>query len=444
MRPTRFSPRLLLLVLTLSLSLAGCSLGGEGGGGGGGTSSGNPLPTATTPPTAAPAANPPATPDAGRVVGQSAPAPTGTVPANRPAPTAAPNAPTAVAVNAPGPAGQPQAGTAASFPDVAGVAERVRPATVLVQNLVQGRARGGQLPGQPGQGGPGEVPQGAGTGFIYDPAGFIITNDHVVRGAERLRVVLPPPDNRYFDAQLVGRDLNTDLAVLKIEPFPNMPTVPLGNSSDLRVGEWVVAIGNALSLENGPTVTAGVVSALGREVPEPSEAPGVPGPRLYNLIQTDAAINPGNSGGPLVNLRGEVVGVNTLGAAEANTIGFAIAIDTAKPIVQQLRQNGRVNRAYLGISSATVTPSIAAAISLPRTDGVVIDEVVQGTPAARAGLQPRDIIIGIGDVQVRNQGNLQLALIQRFRAGDTVDVRIDRGGSEQTVRVTLGERPPDR
>ena len=175
-----------------------------------------------------------------------------------------------------------------------------------------------------------------------------MTNNHVVEGAQTLRVQLPPPDGRTFEARLVGRDPQTDLAVLKIDA-PDLPTVPLGSSSALRPGEWVVAIGNALALPGGPTVTAGVVSALGRDTQEPGAQPGQAGPTLYDLVQTDAAINPGNSGGPLVTLRGEVVGVNTLGAAEAQGINFAIAIDGAKPIVAPLRQNGRVVRGYLGV-----------------------------------------------------------------------------------------------
>lgn len=428
-----FSPRLLLVALTLSLSLAGCSLAGESTSGTAGARS-TPLPTATSPPP-----NPTST-TGPRPLGQVAPTPTGTAPASAPAAPATVTAPAAAAPAGQG-AGQGGTRTAAQggLPDIVAVAERVRPATVLVQNLGQGRGRGVQLPGQPGQGGSGEVPQGAGTGFIYDPAGFIITNNHVIEGAQRLRVVMPPPDNRQFDAELIGTDPRTDLAVLKITA-PDLPTVPLGNSSDLRVGEWVVAIGNALSLPGGPTVTAGVVSALGRTVREPGPQPGTRGPELFDLIQTDAAINPGNSGGPLVNLRGEVVGVNTLGAAEVNTIGFAISINSAKPIVQQLRQNGRVVRGFLGIDSDTVTPSIATAFGLPRNNGVVINQVVPGTPAAQADLQPGDVIFGINDLPVTGQADLQNALTNQFKPGDTVTLRINRGGNEQTVRLTLGEQ----
>ncbi|MGN6759612.1 MAG: S1C family serine protease, partial [Thermomicrobiales bacterium] len=204
--------------------------------------------------------------------------------------------------------------TASTLPDIASVAAKVRPATVLIYNYGQ-TSNGRGIPGQGAQGGSGDVPQGAGTGFIIDPTGYIITNNHVVEGAQKLTVTLPPPDNRSFTATLVGRDPQTDLAVVKVDG-QNLPTVPLGNSSALRVGDWVVAIGNALALQGGPTVTAGVVSATGRDEQEPPNASGSAA-TLYDLIQTDAAINPGNSGGPLVNMQGEVVGVNTLGTTQA-------------------------------------------------------------------------------------------------------------------------------
>jgi len=328
----------------------------------------------------------------------------------------------------------------AALPDIAGVAAQVRPATVLVLNLVPGQTPGGSL-ASPTPGGSG-VPQGAGTGFIIDPSGIIVTNNHVVEGAQSLRVVLPPPDNRSFDAQLVGRDPQTDLAVIKIAAS-NLPTVPLGNSEALRPGDWVVAVGNALDLTGGPTVTQGVVSATGRDQQEPptASAPNAAGPTLYDLIQTDAAINPGNSGGPLVNLQGQVVGINTLGSSQAQGIGFAISIDGAKPIIDQLRQNGTVTRAYLGIGGLSVTPPIAAQLGLQRTDGVVVEQLVTGGPAATAGLQQGDVITAIGGVPVKEQRDLQAALTTQFKPGQAVDVTIDRGGTSQTIKVTLGTKP---
>lgn len=360
---------------------------------------------------------------------------------NRTLAAPAPTVTTGLATAGSGPATAANPGPGA-LPDIASVAAKVRPATVLIYNLAAAPASGTR-PGVPGLGGgaPGaqEVPQGAGTGFIYDAAGYIITNNHVVEGAQKLTVTLPPPDNRTFDAQLIGRDPQTDLAVLKIDAS-NLPTVPLGRSADLKVGDWVVAIGNALALEGGPTVTAGVVSALGRDEQEPAGSSGQPGPVLYDLIQTDAAINPGNSGGPLVNMQGQVVGVNTLGSASAQGIGFAVSVDGAKPIVEALRANGRVVRAYLGIGGRTVTQAVAVANGLPRTDGVYISQVVAGSPAAAGGLQQGDIIVALGTVPVRSLKDLQGALTTTFKPRASVAVRVARAGGETTVTVTLGER----
>jgi len=318
--------------------------------------------------------------------------------------------------------------TPTTLPDIAGVAAKVRPATVLVLNLVPGQASGVGL-ASPTPGGSG-VPQGAGTGFIIDPSGVIVTNNHVVEGAQSLRVVLPPPDNRSFDAQLVGRDPQTDLAVIKIGAS-NLPMVPLGNSAALRPGDWVVAIGNALDLTGGPTVTQGVVSATGRDAQEPptASAPNTAGPTLYDLIQTDAAINPGNSGGPLVDLQGQVVGINTLGSLQAQGIGFAISIDGAKPIIDQLRQGGTVTRAYLGIGGLSVTPPIAAQLGLQRTDGVVVQQLRPRRPGGGGGraARRRDHRHRRGD----GQGAARLATGAdepiKARAGGRRDARPGRG-----------------
>jgi S1-C subfamily serine protease len=317
---------------------------------------------------------------------------------------------------------------------VIGVTATVKPATVLVQNLAIVPAEAARAIGM------GEIPQGVGTGFIYDDGGYIITNHHVIEGAERLRVVLPPPDNRKLDAHLLGTDPQTDLAVIKVDG-EKLPTVPLGASADLQVGQWVVAIGNALGLPGGPTVTAGVVSALDRDVPTPGPRPEQPGPVLYGLIQTDAAINQGNSGGPLVNLNGQVVGVNTLGATEANAIGFAVSIDAAKPIVEQLRQNGRVSRGYLGIGATSLNQAQANVLGLQYPSGVLVTQIEPQGPAASAGIRVGDQLIQIGDVPLVNRRDMELALTARYTPGVTTQVKLIRDGAEQTVSVQLGERP---
>ncbi len=335
--------------------------------------------------------------------------------------------------NMPGLVAAPAA-TPASGPDVIGVAGKVKPATVLVQNLAVvprdlARAFGS-----------GEIPRGIGTGFIYDDAGYIITNHHVVEGAQRLQVVLPPPDNRKLDARLLGADPQTDLALIKVDG-EKLPTVPLGESGSVQVGQWVVAIGNALGLPGGPTVTAGVISALGRDVPFPGPQPQAPGQVLYGLMQTDAAINPGNSGGPLVNLNGDVVGVNTAGAADANAIGFAVAIDAAKPIIEQLRQNGRVARGYMGIGTASLSQAQAHALGIPRSSGVLVVQVQIHGPAEAAGIQEGDLLFQIGDVPVDSRPEMEQALSTRYKPGDVVQVKILRDGAEMVVSVQLGERP---
>ena len=436
----RPASRIIIVAIALVFGLAGCSLGGSTNasptaGSTATTAAATAQSTATTAAAAAPttSSRPPAQAVA---TGSSTVATTVSPTMATPARTAA----------------SPTAGAPTTLPDIAGVAAKVRPATVLVLNLVQARAGGRTLPGQttpgagplPGQATPGAgtTPQGAGSGFIYDPAGYIITNNHVVEGAQQLQVVLPPPDNRTFTATLVGRDPQTDLAVLKIDGT-NLPTVPLGNSSQLRVGEWVVAIGNALALPGGPTVTEGVVSATGRDEQEPpsQSAPNTVGPTLYGLIQTDAAITPGTSGGPLVNMQGEVVGINTLGSTQAQGINFSIAIDGAKLIAQQLRDHGAVTRGYLGIGSVTVTPAIAASLGLTAQEGVVIGQLDPNGPAAGAGLRQGDVIVGLGDVPVHALQDLQNALTTKYKPGDAVAVKINRNGQEQTIQVTLGQKP---
>jgi len=289
------------------------------------------------------------------------------------------------------------------------------------------------------------IPQtGVGSGVIYDRDGHILTNNHVVAGADKLTVALP--DGRSFDGKLIGRDPETDLAVVQIQGS-DLPVAQLGDSSKLAVGDWVVAIGNALALPGGPTVTAGVVSALGRSVQEPGDQQtGAAGPFLYDLIQTDAAINPGNSGGALVNLDGQVVGINTLvaGMAEpgvqAQGIGFAIAINSAKPVAEQLVATGKVVHPFMGIRYTSLTPSLARQLGIQDGTGAVIAQVVPGSPAATAGLQRLDVIRKIENQPIVDESTLGRVLSTK-KPGDTVTLTVQRGQRTMEVKVTLGERP---
>jgi S1-C subfamily serine protease len=313
------------------------------------------------------------------------------------------------------------------------VTNYVKPAVVQITNE-QTQSVG---PGQSGT-----VPVGVGSGVIYDSAGHILTNNHVVEGATSLVVALP--DGRTFPGTLVGRDPQTDLAVVKITGT-SLPVAVLGDSTTLQVGDWVVAIGNALALQGGPTVTAGVVSALDRAVQEPGSG-GAAGPYLFGLIQTDAPINPGNSGGPLVNLKGEVVGINTLEATQveagvyAMDVGFSIAISTAKPIAQQLVARGVVVHAYMGIDYVPMDPYVALQIGVSVTNGVVVTNVVSGSPAARAGLQVNDVITAIDGQQLTTDSAFAQILSQH-EPGDTLTLDVVRRNQTLTIKVTLTDAP---
>ena len=276
--------------------------------------------------------------------------------------------------------------------------------------------------------------QGVGTGVILDDEGHIITNNHVLRLDGRLanRIIVTLSDDRTLTAEVVGTDPPTDLAVLKIEASDLTPA-RLGNVSELQVGEEVVAIGHALDLPGGPTVTRGVVSAKGRVIQERDYA-------IVDAIQTDASINPGNSGGPLVNRYAEVVGINTAIITQAQNIGFSISIDLAKPLVEEIIDNGFVSRGFLGINIVDVTPSVAASFDLPVDWGVGVAVVDRGSPADRGGLGVNDIIVRLGDVTITNSGDLLQALT-KFRDGDTVTVAFYRDGELREEEVTLATRP---
>jgi S1-C subfamily serine protease len=278
-----------------------------------------------------------------------------------------------------------------------------------------------------------------GSGVIIDKRGYVVTNNHVVDGAQSIQVVMSD-SIKPLNAQLVGTDPADDLAVLRITPPLNMVVATLGDSSNLRVGQEVLAIGNPLGINE--TVTHGIVSALGRSVSE-----GAGGATIPNAIQTDAPINPGNSGGALVDLQGNLVGIPTLTAIDpefrtpANGVGFAIPSNRVNLIVPQIIQSGKVThtgRAALGVRVASVDQGMQQRNNLAVDHGALIAEVVSGGAAARAGLQSGDVIVQVDDKAVNDSSSLGDALAGK-NPGDTVSVKIYRGNQQLTMNVTLGE-----
>lgn len=272
---------------------------------------------------------------------------------------------------------------------------------------------------------------GAGSGAIISPDGYILTNNHVVEGASKITVTLS--DGRVFQASSAVTDAETDLAVVKIDakglPYLHMLHTSLQQVSVL---EEVVAVGNALALEGGPTWTKGVVSNLGRSIDFGN------GIILYDLIQTDAAINPGNSGGPLVNMAGQLVGINVAIAAEAENIGFAISTDTAVQVVQSLIDNGSVSRPWLGVSMVTVNSTIARQYRLAVDIGVLVVQVWDGSPAAQAGLEAGDVVVGFDSQEVATSEELRQAIRAR-QAGDEVTVEFYRYSERRSGAVVLAQ-----
>jgi serine protease Do len=276
----------------------------------------------------------------------------------------------------------------------------------------------------------GRTASGQGSGFVVRADGYIMTNNHVVADATEVRVLLA--NGRSYEAQVVGADSETDLAVIKIDA-EGLETASFGDSDAVEVGQWVLAVGNPFGFDN--TVTAGIVSAKGRLLPQVSY--------YGNLIQTDAAINPGNSGGPLVNLKGEVIGVNnaiTTSNGVSMGIGFAVPANMARSVADSLLASGRVVRGWLGVSMRLVTPDVAETLGF-EGEGVVILDVNEDGPADQAGLRPEDIITAIDDRPVDNSSQLQ-NVIARSSPGTVIELGIFRDGRRSTTSVTLGERPP--
>ncbi|KUK13318.1 MAG: DegQ family serine endoprotease [Synergistetes bacterium] len=272
--------------------------------------------------------------------------------------------------------------------------------------------------------------RGKGSGFIISDDGYILTNNHVIQGADEIVVTLA--DNRKFNAKVVGADPTVDLAVIKIDA-KGLPSLPLGDSDKVEVGEWVVAIGNPFGLSH--TVTVGVISAKGRTI--------AAGDRSFeNFLQTDAAINPGNSGGPLLNLKGEVIGINTAIIPYAQGIGFAIPVNTAKQILNDLIKFGRVKRGWLGIYLQAMTPSLAKGFGLKEAKGVIVARVISGSPAEKYGLKRGDVILKVDDKEVNSPAELQIA-IRSHKAGEKVKLTVWRRGKTIEISVVLGEIPQE-
>jgi serine protease Do len=343
-----------------------------------------------------------------------------------PGAVAIPTSPSPPAVTAPTPTSPApvlvNSETASPFPDFVSVIAAVRPSVVAINTEVSGYSVFGSSYTQ----------QGAGSGWIIDSDGLIVTNNHVVEGAKSITVTLE--DGRTFSAQSVHTDPVADLAVVKINA-QNLPALRIGDSSKLNVGERVVAIGNSLGM--GISATEGIVSAVGVSLSIS------PGETLSDLIQTDAAINPGNSGGPLVNALGEVVGINSAKVAQVGVegMGYAISVKEAKPIIDQLINNGYVIRPYLGVSLYTVDQFVALRYGLGVDKGALITQVASGSPADKAGIRQGDVITAIEDKEISDASGL-IQAINSYQIGQKVKITYWRGKTHDSTYATLAQSPP--
>jgi serine protease Do len=335
------------------------------------------------------------------------------------------------------------------LPSFADIAEEAMPSVVSITStdIVKGAARRGNPLGGGGEGDPFEFFFGprrnqprsddeehkevqGGTGFVISEDGYIVTNNHVIDNATRVDVRLA---KQTYPAKIVGRDTATDLALLKIDAKRKLTPIPLGDSDKVRVGEWVMAIGDPLTFDK--TVTVGVVSAKERSGLTADAATR----SFENFIQTDAAINFGNSGGPLINVGGEVIGINTAMFRPAQNIGFAVPINTLKQVLPQLRDKGKVTRGYLGINIRNVDPDVAAAFKLKGGEGAFVESVVDGEPADKAGLKPGDVIVRVDNFPVKETRDL-IGYVSAKAPGTKVKLSVVRDGKEAPFTVTLAER----
>ena len=306
-----------------------------------------------------------------------------------------------------------------SLPSISGLVHEIEPAVASIS--VESISRGMFFD---------FADEGAGTGVVIRSDGYIVTNFHVIQGANDIKVNLP--NGKTYDAQVVGRDIITDLAVLKIDE-ENLTTITMGDSDDIHVGDWVVALGNALALKGGPTVTLGIVSARGRTI---STERG----DLYDLIQTDAAINDGNSGGPLINLQGEVIGINTAIIRRAQGIGFAISSTAAQPIINSLIEHGRVVRPLIGLTGADVTPARANQLGLNVDEGIIVTRMTLDGPAYEGGIRVGDVITKLNDIPTPDMAEF-LTLLWTFDIGQEIQVEYIHENETHVTSVTLAERP---
>ena len=320
------------------------------------------------------------------------------------------------------------------LPNIADTVEQARPAVVsIVAKTISLDSFGRHTQGF-----------GTGTGVIFDESGLVLTNNHVIEGG--VEIIITLDDGTQVRSEIIGSDRLSDLAVLKL-PNGSYPSLPLNENEDLRAGDWVIAIGNALALPGGPTVTVGVVSALRRSI---EASPGI---TLYDLIQTDTSINPGNSGGPLIDLSGNLIGINTAvlrGSSRSDGvvvegIGFAINIETARQVASQLVELGHVRWAWMGVFLADLVPEVAARYGLPIREGVIIQNVVIDGPSDQAGIKPGDIVVNIDGHDIATVSNLTRLLKTEFSAGQELVVEIFRivegEGFREMLTLKLGERP---